>query len=62
MEEGRFRSFLNCIANIFIPANGKYRKIRMAAVDDLFSVASFFVSMTIDAVATQLNWATAGGE
>lgn len=45
------------IANVFIPRIGKVRRNWMASADDMFLVASFYLSMTRDLVVPHTNWA-----
>lgn len=56
VEEGQLRSMMLRIANVFIPWIGKDRRNWMASADDMFSVASLYLSMTRDLVVAHTNW------
>lgn len=56
VKEAQSRSLLLCIGNVFIPRNGKDRRIWMASAEDMFSVASLFFSLTRYVVVSHTNW------
>lgn len=57
VEEGQLLSMMLHIANVFIPRIGKDRRIWMASADDMFLVASLYLSMTRDLEVSHTNWA-----
>ena len=56
VEELQFRSLLNMIGEVFIPTEGKDRRIWMATTEGTFLVASFFDFMTREVLDTHVNW------
>lgn len=58
IKESQFCSMLLVLHEVFIPRGGKDKRVWMASADGIFSVTSFFLSITRDAVVTHFNWAS----
>ena len=51
VEAAQFREMMTLIGNIFVPNNGKDRRVFSTSTNGMFSVASLFLSMTREAMA-----------